>query len=116
MVVCSVAYWVTFAAQLVAMPAFGIGSAMWLSREARQHREEEMLQIQIEMSIGPSSTPQLPVDAASPAVPPSAPAEEAVLPADGPDSPLRRLVIYQGGAFLAGLIGQYLSSSALACC
>ena len=33
---CSPAYWGTFAAQLIAMPAFGIGAAIWLAREARR--------------------------------------------------------------------------------
>ena len=36
---CSPTYWATFAAQILSMLAFGIGSALWLSREARRHRD-----------------------------------------------------------------------------
>ena len=114
--VWSLAYWATFAAQLVAMPAFGIGSALWLSSEARQHREEEMRSIQIEMAssaqqqqlAGPTTRSQadgiLQAPEAGGAI---SPGDASVLPAAGPDALLKRLVIYQGGAFLAGLIGEF---------
>ena len=40
---CSPAYWGTFAAQLIAMPAFGIGAAIWLAREARREAAAALL-------------------------------------------------------------------------
>ena len=40
---CSPAYWGTFAAQLIAMPVFGIGAAIWLAREARREAAAALL-------------------------------------------------------------------------
>ena len=124
---CSPTYWATFVAQILSMLAFGIGSALWLSREARRHRDA-VRQAEVEMAwreeqkcqSQPSQTQSQRQQQQSP-LGLTAAESKAVQDTEGrPPSNeggsgggLLRFTLFQAFALLAGLVGERPACTAM---
>ena len=103
--ICSLTYWATFAAQLVAMPAFSIGTATWLTHMAKKRREDRGLEEERLLLLQKQEEA---MDGVGPAAFQGKANDQAINGGaeDGDEGVLQRLTVYQGGAFMAGFIGE----------